>query len=504
MEFLLIILSSFLFTIPYYSPELFFLSFLAFIPLIYLVENCNYRHSFIIAMLVGFINSLFSLYWLYKPLTSILKMPFSFNIFVLFLYFLISALALAVWVLLNKFLQPQASYSPFIAAFSWTVLEYLRFEFFNFNPFNYFAYTQSSFSLLSQYASYGGIFLVSFITVLIASYLVKIYLDPNWKKAIPLLLILIILFMVPLFKQSASEQAIIHKNIDLVVTENSQNNNNFKKIEAELKNLASLIRNTESKYIFSAENSLSFDFVRNNYYRNQFKAELEQGLENYYLQLGSQAAVSDSYDAKRINSLFLLTDDLKQLNRSNKESNILLKINFPYLKEIINSISNYLKFDHELASLVKANRMSKVDGLTYYNIFSGEIFMPLISRDINYFEKTNELNLIVNSAAEGKINSKVYNNLALAAAVYRAAETNTVLVRVVSGGYSAYIDSQGKILFKKRLQNKRETINLTLNKKVSYYQKYPNRIINIIIIIFIIILLVKIFILLKNKWSSRN
>lgn len=85
-------------------------------------------------------------------------MPFSFTLFILFLYFLVSALPLAVWVIINKFLQPEKTYSPFIAALSWVSLEYLRFEFFNFNPFNYIAYSQSSFNLISQYASYGGIF----------------------------------------------------------------------------------------------------------------------------------------------------------------------------------------------------------------------------------------------------------------------------------------------------------------------------------------------------------
>jgi hypothetical protein len=105
-------------------------------------------------------------------------------------------------------LQPKYSYSPFVAAISWSVLEYFRFEFLNFNPFNYFAYTQSSFNIIAQYASYGGIFLVSFISVLIASYLLKIYLDPNWKKAVPLLIIFIILIIFPLVIPGAISTAI--------------------------------------------------------------------------------------------------------------------------------------------------------------------------------------------------------------------------------------------------------------------------------------------------------
>ncbi|MFW5961519.1 MAG: copper homeostasis protein CutE [bacterium] len=501
MEFILIILSSLLFTLPHYFPALFFLSYFAFVPLIYLIKDYDYSHSFIIALLVGFLNSVFSLYWLHQPLSSALKMPFSFNIFILFLYFLISALILAVWAILNKFLQPKYSYSPFIAALSWTVLEYLRFEFFNFNPFNYFAYTQSSFSLISRYADYGGIFLVSFIAVLIASYPVKVYLESSWKKAVPLLLILIILITIPLFNQSTAEEEIEYKKVDLAVVETGEKSSMFKKIEGEIEALSNLVKNTESKYIFTPIETLSFDLIRNNYYRNQLNSQLEQSLQSSYLQLGSRAAESDSYDAEIFNSLFLLTEDLELENRSNKKRNTLSGLNLPYLKEISSYISGYLNFDQELISSSELNETIKIEDLNYLNLFSDEIFLPLVSRDSNY---PDELNLIVNSAAEEKIDSKVYSNLALAAAVYRAAETNTPVIRAVSGGYSAYINADGKILMKKRLDNNKKTINLALQKNESYYRRHPNRIINIIITVFLSITLIKIIILVKNKWSSRN
>src|SRR6056297_2297100 len=256
MEFILIILSSLLFTIPYYFPALFFLSWFAFIPLIYLIRDYDYSHSFIVALFVGFLNSVFSLYWIYQPLASFLKMPLSFNLFILFIYFLLSALPLAIWVLINKFLQPKHSYSPFIAALSWTGIEYLRFEFFNFNPFNYFAYTQGAFPLIVQYAAYGGIFLVSFISVLIASYLLKIYLDPAWKKAVPLLLIFIILAVTPLFIQDSKQFEQQRQSIDLLIAKSVQNENIFKKIEAEISNFSSLLENSQSQFVFSPAKSL--------------------------------------------------------------------------------------------------------------------------------------------------------------------------------------------------------------------------------------------------------
>ena len=254
MEFILIILSSLLFTIPLYQPALFFLSWFAFIPLIYLTNEYDYSHSFIIA-LIGFLNSLISFYWIYQPIQETLNMPFSFNIFIMFIYFLFSALPLVIWTVINKFLQPKYSYSPIIAALSWSILEYLRFEFLNINPFNYFAYTQSSFSLFTFYASYGGIFLVSFITVLIASYFVKIFLDPSWKKIIPVGVIFIILIVIPLFGADTSDNNIQDKFSVLNLNINNYQNQ-FGKIEEEIKILNNLIKNQDSNYIFSSVNIL--------------------------------------------------------------------------------------------------------------------------------------------------------------------------------------------------------------------------------------------------------
>lgn len=501
MEFILIVLSSLLFTIPYYFPALFFLSWLAFIPLIYLIKDYDYSHSFIIAVLVGLLNSLFSLYWLYQPLSSVLKMPFYFNLFILFIYFLLSALPLAFWVLINKFLQPEYSYSPFIAALSWTVLEYLRFEFFNFNPFNYFAYSQSAFSLIVQYAACGGIFLVSFIAVLISSYFVKIYLEPAWKKVVPLLLIFIILAVAPFFIYPANEVEQSRESIDLLVTNSVQNENIFEKIEAEISNLSIIVKNSESEFIFTPAKSLSFDLIRNNYYRDQLFSELESNLQASYLQLGAQAAAEGSYNAEIFNSLFLLSEKMKFINRSNQLRNILAGINFPYLEELTTFFRDYLNISSELVENSRPAELVEVEELNYLNLFAGEIFIPLVSRKENF---AGGQNLIVYSAAEDNIGSDVYSNLSFAAAVYRAAETNTDLIRAVRGGYSGHINERGKIIVKKRIENSHEAVDLILQKNQSYYQSHPEKIINIIIVIFLLITLIKVIIILKNKWSSRN
>jgi apolipoprotein N-acyltransferase len=500
MEFILIILSSLLFTIPHYFPTLFFLSWFAFIPLIYLIKDYDYSHSFIIALLIGFLNSALSFYWIYQPLSKTLKMPFSFNVFILFIYFLYSALPLGVWVIINKFLQPKYSYSPFVAAISWSVLEYFRFEFLNFNPFNYFAYTQSSFNIIAQYASYGGIFLVSFISVLIASYLLKIYLDPNWKKAVPLLIIFIILIIFPLVIKSDYEENIKNQSLDILINNSRENSNMFKKIEAEINDFSALIENKKSKFIFTAEDSFSFDLIRNSFYREKLFSKLENKLNDSYLQLGSNAAAAENYNSEILNSLFLLSEELKIINRSNQQRNFISGVNFRYKDDLIKISSDYLNLNKKMMENNKIETI-KIEELRFINLVSNEIFIPLVSKNKNY---NGDVNLIVNSAVEAGINSKVYSNLALAASVYRAAESNTALIRAVSGGYSAYIDYRGKIISKEKLENDIKTYNLTLYQGQSYYQKYPARITNILVFIFFVITFIKIMFELRKKLSSRD
>lgn len=500
MEFILIILSSLLFTIPLYHPALFFLSWFAFIPLIYLTNEYDYSHSFIIALMVGFLTSLISFYWIYHPIYQTLNMPFSFNIFIMFIYFLFSALPLVIWTLTNKFLQPKYSYSPIIAALSWSVLEYLRFEFLNINPFNYFAYTQSSFSLFTHYASYGGIFLVSFIAVLIASYFVKIFLKPSWKKIIPVIFIFIVLIVIPLFRADNTSDNNIQEKISVLNFNLVNYQNQFKKIEKEINLLNNLIKGNESNYIFSSENILSFDLLKNSYYRNILYSQLKDNLNNSYLQLGVRSSLDGSYNTPAYNSLFLLNNKPEIINRYTKETNILSSVNLRFKKEIIDYFSEYLNLTYPIKKEENLKIVSS-DKLNYLNLMSEEIYSSLVL-DNDFLE--NDLNLIVNSAAEEDFSSEIYNNLSLAAAVFRAAETKTPVIRAVKGGYSAYINSSGKVVWKSKLKNNIKNFNLDLNSRDSFYQKHPHKIIYIFAVLLSIIIFFKLIIISRDKLSSRN
>ena len=491
MELFLILVTALLFTAPTYIPQLFFLSYLAFIPLIYLTREKDYRHSFIIAWLIAVISSFLSFFWLYYPLSELLKMPFVFVFLILFLYILISSLGLAIWVILNKFLQPKNSFSPFIAALSWASLEYLRFNYFNINPFNYLAYTQTSFSTLINYASLGGIFLISFLAVLIAGYLVKIYYKPSFKRTVPLIIILLlIIFILPLRFNSVENQQ--RQKIDIINLSQINKSIIFEEVEENTAFLAELIAKSNNQYLFAPQNALSFDLLRNNYYREKFFSKIESEMESKFLQIGSQAAVQKNFDSELNDSLFLIDNNLEIINRFDKTNNTLFLTNF-FLKDKIYSIlNNFITLDTKTFAL-RDNEIIQLNNLNYINLISTEIYNPLVFNGLNF-------NLIIHSSDERNIDFNVFKNYSWGAAVLRAAENQVSVLKTSREGFNGYITPKAKSEIKTIANKGVIEAEVLLQSSSSYYQRNPDKIAEIFLIITAVIFLLKLIVVIKNKY----
>jgi apolipoprotein N-acyltransferase len=495
MEFYLIILSAVLFSLPAYLPEFFFLSWAAFIPLIYLTYEEDYKHSFVIAFLVGLISSVLKFYWIYHPIEEQLKMPFAFIFLVIFIYFILSGLPVAVWVIFNKFLQPKISFSPIVAALSWSSLEYLRFEYLNLNPFNYLAYSQTGFNSLIQFASWGGIFLVSFLAVLIAGYFVKIYLKPSLKRAIPLIFILIVILSVPyLFNKAALES---YQKVELLNINPTVEENIFLETRKNTELAAELIKESKTNYIFTPENFLYFDLIRNNYYRNILFSEIKDNIDGKYIQLGSRAGHEENYDSKKMNSLFLLNDSLEIINRYNQSNNLLSLNNIILKSKIISLIEEYWVPDFNASRQYNIKQIN-INQLQYINLLSIEILNP-----VKYDNTAENLNLIINSADESNIQAKVFNNLTWAASILRAAENNISVLRAVKDGFSGYIAPGGKEEIKVYNNKKIITAEVKLNSTSSYYQKNSDFTAIFLLAVTTFILLLKISILIYGKYLKN-
>ncbi|MFW6280595.1 MAG: copper homeostasis protein CutE [Halanaerobium sp.] len=495
MEFYLIILTAVLFSLPAYLPVLFFLSWAAFIPLIYLTNNEDYKHSFVIAFLVGLISSILKFYWIYHPIEEQLKTPFAFIFLIIFIYFILSGLPLAVWVVVNKFLQPKNSFSPIIAALSWSSLEFLRFKFINLNPFNYLAYNQTEFNSLIQFASWGGIFLVSFLAVLIAGYFVKIYFKPSLKRSIPLIIIFILILSIPyLFNNTAVES---YQKVELLNINPALEGDIFTDTRKNTESAAELIEKSKTNYIFTPENFLYFDLIRNNYYRNKLFSEIEDEIEGKFIQLGSRAGYEENYEAKKENSIFLLDDDLEIIERYDQNNNLLTLNNIIMHSKVISLVEEYLVSDI-IAEKKEDFKQININQLNYINLLSVEILKP-----IKFDNSDKNINMIINSADDSNIKSKLFNNYTWSASVLRAAENKVSVLRTAKEGYSGYITPKGREEIKIFNNKGIITAEVELNSNSSYYQKDSEFTAYILLIITFVILTIKTSILIYGKYSKN-
>lgn len=502
MEFILIIIASLLLSLPLYLPGLFFASWFAFLPIYFLSRRLDFRHGLISIFIVGLLNAALSFYWLYQPLKNQLSMPFSFNFLLLLIYFIISALFISIWFIVNKFLQPKASYSPLIAALSWSCLEYLRFNFLDLNPFAYLGYTQTNFTYLMKFASFGGMFLVSFLTVLIGGYLVKIFINPSFKRAVPLLLILFFIFTFPHFYYAAAPAAKAGPEIDLLINNDSANfinrqiNDRFNLLDEEITTLAKLINSSNSKYLFTAANSLHFDLPRNGYYRTQFLDKITKSQQDTYLQLGVNSYRKAGF--KERNSFSLLLDpDLEVKYRLPKNNNILAGLQIFAKKHLQKILANQIDFKINPVS----SQFIELPDFSYLNLITDEIFTPLavsrVNLDKNY-------NLLIYTADNSDFRGVVYNNLSWSAAVMRAAESRISVVAAVSSGYSGYINFGAKSVKKVRLARGLISVKPALINYQTYYEKQPDRVINFLLVMLAVIFILKLLFIIAAKRDSRN
>ncbi|WP_052569605.1 apolipoprotein N-acyltransferase [Endomicrobium proavitum] len=168
---LLSVLTGLLAVAAFPKIDLFFLAWIAFVPLISVALNSGVKKSFFYGFLSGFIFNAAGLYWLVPML------EFNTGSYVqafvaagaLWIYL---ALYWAVWALLVNVAQKHSpkKYFQWIAVLAppliWVLLEYARTYFLTGFPWMLLGYSQYKFTEAIQIAEYAGVYGVSFIIVL--------------------------------------------------------------------------------------------------------------------------------------------------------------------------------------------------------------------------------------------------------------------------------------------------------------------------------------------------
>ena len=182
-QLLLTLLAALLFSLSFPPFRFGFLAYGALVPILFLLNECNFREAFRWGYLWGLFVSIGILYWIFLPtpagaVVTILIHPLYFALFALTYYLVRSS-----W----------GDWAVFAAPFLWTAIEYLKSLGELGFPWVSIGYTQSYYQTLIQYASYTSVFGVSFWVVLMN---VCVYMVIRRRDSIRAIILYTLLFLV--------------------------------------------------------------------------------------------------------------------------------------------------------------------------------------------------------------------------------------------------------------------------------------------------------------------
>lgn len=447
MGFILTVLSAVLLTAANYYGELYFLSWAALLPFLYYIfiyqkGKMSYQKIFYSGWSLGFWILLFSGNFLYHSIKLYTSAPFVIIILLLFLVFLLFSLIYGLFFMIYFYLQQRLSaknqFRPFLFAFCWTLFEYGRHYLLGFFPIANPAYTQADFLSFIQLAELGGIWILSFVLILVNALLFQLVFEKKYKNIFILTLIILVIFGFSYSRQQKNfaeiERAEAVK-IGIITTEIDQEK---KWTSAQLEQNIELVLNSaaelnQTQLIIAPETNLTFDFYSNQYYRQQFLNQVTAEFETS-LQIGSLAAKAP--EQGRYNSSFLLSESGEIISRYDKNILLYFGETYPFL-DILNK---YIPYNFSSLNAGKKSNLFQSENLQWKTVICSEIFYPGYVRNKDY-----ELDFIVNQTNEAWFNeSRLLKNIMWQAAVIRAVENRVPVIKTGNQAHNGIIYASGE------------------------------------------------------------
>ena len=490
MSIIAVLLFTILTVLPFYFPSLFFLNFFSFIAILYLIKNNSIGKSFKYGWIMGFIYISLSSYWLFFPLNDFSGLPTLLSLILLIILFILISIFYAIWAYLLK----KIGVGAVRAALTWTAVEYLRYKILSFFPVSYLAYTQSAFKPLIQWADLGGIFLISFIIMLINGYFYKLIYTSKKKYLIPILIIFVIIGSYGFYsinkysnyeKLNEFKLALIQTNIDQSVKwEVSRIDKNINLIFSSLENVDNV------DLVITPETALTFDIIRNEYYSEKL-FELVKN-RNAYFQFGAQAIKEK--EREKYNSSFLISPDGEIISRYNKNKLLPFGETIPFNK-IVNYLTNsrwYSLFPGDKSPIFNINSVK------WKNLICSEIFYPILDDNLEDFD------FIVNQSNEAWFDSGLQEEM-WTAAVFRAVESRKTVVKTGNFAKSGVILPTGKhSVLEDMKSDKVINAKIVKNNERTFYSKHGNYLGYISLIIVIILFIIKSIVNFKKERNDNK
>lgn len=486
MNIILVFLSGILIVLPFFKPEVFFLSWFAFLPFLYNIYSDEFKNMFFKGWLLGFIILSGVGYPLYHPIQSFSGFSPIIVIFILILLFCILSLIYGLWSKLFSYLQVENNFNPFLFSFTWLAIEIIRHKIMAFFPLGYIGYTQANFNKVIQIADLGGVFIIGFLIVLVNSLIFKTFLSKNYKYIIYLSIIIILVFSYGSYQISIYENMNNNINVGIIQTDIEQTNKWKEKNIEKYINL--IIKSSETlkdvNLIVSPESALTFDINRDNQLRKEILSKIDN--INKYFQLGSLATKGS--ENGYYNSSYLISPSGIILNRYNKNKLVLFgeKALFP---DLISKFTGY-----KLYSLNAGNRIEtfKTPIAQWKTVICSEILYP------GYLsQKIEKIDFIINQSNEAWFeDDKNLQNQMYASLVFRAVENRKTIIKAGNKAQGGIIYPSGK---REKIKAGRNTkiLEVHINSGSSIFAKTNIYLMNIVLIVLFILLL-------KNSYPKKK
>lgn len=446
MGFILTILTAALLTAANYYVNLYFLTWFAFLPFLYYLyyysPELSYKKIFLSGWNLGFWILLFSGNFMYHSIKLYTAAPLPIIILLLITLFLLLALIYGLFLLIYFYLEQRLSadrgFNAFFFAGAWTLFELARHYLLFFFPIANPAYTQAEFLSFIQLADPGGIWLLTFILILVNGLLFQIIIKKNFKKILVLGLLMVLIFGFSYYsqqKQLAESSAGSEKiEIGIITSEIRQQEKwSSKQLEQNIElTLKAAKELNQTSLIIAPETNLTFDFHREQQYRQRFLERLAAEFETP-VQIGSLA--SKNSGGGRYNSSYLLSEAGEVLARYDKNLLLYFGETYPFL-ELLNQYTPYY-----FSSLMAGEEavLFENKNLVWKTVICSEILYP------DYVKTAEDIDFIVNQTNEAWFNeSRLLKNIMWQAAVLRAVENRLPVIKTGNQAHSGIIYPSGE------------------------------------------------------------
>lgn len=452
MDFILIIISGILYIIPFLQPNLFFISWFAFVPFLYVIYNSNYKKIFYKSWLLGLIIMLgvgYPIFYSIKNFSNLPSFPISLLVFI---SFAILSLIYGLWGKLYKLIQSKNSFNPFLFSLTWLALELVRHLILNFFPLGYLGYTQANFNHIIQVADIGGVFLVGFIIILINALIFKFLITKEPRYIYISILVIILVLSYGFYQIDRYENLEASIKVGIIQTNINQGE---KWLDSNIEKYNDLFISEKQVFddvnlIITPETALTFDMNKDFRYREKILNKIDD-IDKYY-QVGSLSTKDNSN--KNYNSSYLISPEGEILSRYDKNKLVLFG-EYVVFSDLIEKITG-----SRINSLLSGNEINKFETpfAKWKTVICSEILYP------RYVAKNNkDIDFIVNQSNEAWFdNSKNLKNQMYASLIFRAVENRKSIVKVGNRAYGGIVYPNGKYL--KYMDNLTKIIDVDTRK----------------------------------------